>query len=616
MAHRIDDHAKEWKSFRSTLDRKLDDKEWAQFSNRDKLPQRKFPYHGLITIGSYVKKELLIFIVLFITYGITAFANMGFAMVIENIDEAFTNPDSTWNLYAPLAVIGLTIIRALSSGFGGMASAYISNIVGHRLTNRMYRHIIRLPLAFYSQSSVGELMSKMSYNVGAISEAIRGGLVSILQQGLTLIVLLGYLFYLNWYLTLIILAVMPFAMILAEIARRRLKVLSKRLQKGSELMSKTVADVFSSLSLVRVLAAEKYETERYRSFSSFRKKEAMKSALVGSITMPLLQIILSLPFGLIIWIGLNSSGHSFATTGEFLAYLTAAIFIASPIRSLTGVQAALQAGEIAAIDYLDHLSISYEEDKGTIMLKKDEVKGKIELRDVHFAYEEEKPVLGGLNLTIEAGKKTALVGISGSGKSTIINLILRLYTAQQGNIYLDGIKTRDINLSSLRANIGYVSQGIFLFNHTLRYNLLYGLDEPVDDDRIKEVLTSAHAWDFIEEMPKGLDTKLGDKGVRLSGGQQQRISLARALLKNTKILILDEATSALDVEAEYKIRKNIDTMMEGRTVLAIAHRLSTITQMDRIILLSHGKIAEEGTHQELLANKARYADLCSYQFRK
>ena len=616
MAHRIDDYAKEWKSFRSTLDKKTDGKEWKKFSDKNKLPRRKFLYRGLITIASYVKKELLIFVVLFITYGITAFANMGFAVVVENIDDAFINPDSAWKLYAPLAIIGLTIIRALSSSFGSMASAYISNIVGHRLTNRMYRHIIRLPLAFYSQSSVGELMSKMSYNVGAVSSAIQNGLVTILQQGLTLIVLLGYIFYLNWYLTLIILGVLPFAMILAEIARRRLRILSKRLQRGSELMSKTVADVFTSLPLVRVLAAEKHETERYRSFSSFRKKESMKAALVGSITMPLLQILLSLPFGFIVWMGLNSSGHSFATTGEFLAYLTAAIFIATPIRSLTGVQAALQAGEVAAIDYLSHLSLSYEEDRGIIMLKKDEVKGKIELRDIHFSYEEEKPVFTGLNLTIQAGKKTALVGISGSGKSTIINLILRLYPTQQGNIYLDGIETRDVKLSSLRANIGYVSQSIFLFNHTLRYNLLYGLDEAVDDDRIKEVLTKAYAWDFVEEMPEGLDTRLGDKGVRLSGGQQQRISLARALLKDTKILILDEATSALDVEAEYKIRKNIDTMMEGRTVLAIAHRLSTVEQMDRIILLSHGKITEEGTHQELLDNKGSYAKLCSYQFRK
>lgn len=577
--------------------------------------QHQIPYYGLFKISSHVKKELLIFIPVFIAYSITAAANMGFAFIIEKLDVAFTDDASIWKIYAPLALLGLIFIRSFGNAFGNLASAYIANQIAHKLTVIMYRHLIRLPLSFFNKSSVGEIMSKITYNIGCISQALQGGVIVLLRETITVIVLMGYLFYLNWSLTLIVAAVFPIIGILLDIARRRLKVLGERLQKGAALISGSMSEVLNSLPLVRVFIAEEHEIKKFKQFSSYRKRESMKAALVTSITMPFLQIILAIPFAVIIWIGISGDNASFDSTGELMGYITAILLISTPLRLLTGVQGSLQNGEVAALDYQNHLSLDYEKDQGTIIIAKDKLKGGIKLHNVTFSYEPEKPVLSNLNLTIEAAKKTALVGLSGSGKSTIVNLILGLYCLEKGAIYLDGVNINDIKLTSLRSNIGYVSQDIFLFNNTLRYNLVYGKNEDISDENIKQILQKAHAWAFVEDMPQGLDTKLGERGIMLSGGQQQRISLARVLLKDTKILIMDEATSALDVETEYHIRRNLKEIMRGRTVLVIAHRLSTVEKMDKVIVLKKGQVIEEGTHIELLNKRGHYSELCSYQFK-
>lgn len=573
------------------------------------------PYYGLFTLAKQVKKDLWGFLFVFFAYGITALSNVGFAEVVQRLEEAFYDDQSIWRWYAPLAMVGLTVIRGLSYALGTYVSQYVSTSISYRLTVRMYQHLIKLPQTFFDRSSVGEVMSKITYNIGNIVSAINQGIMILLREGLSFLVLLIYLFYLNWSLTLIIGLILPILLLLLKIARDRLRVLSRRLQKNAAMISRMMVEAFGALKLVRASAMESSEVARFRRQVSYGRKQSLKVAFVNAITVPSLQFFVSIAFATIIFIALNREASGFDSVGQFLAYLTAAGFLANPLRTLGNVQKAIQAGEIGARDYVHHLSLDYEEDKGTVILQREKVKGAIHFAKVSFAYEEGKPVFNDLSLRIKTQEKLALVGQSGAGKSTLVNLLLRFYLPNKGNIFLDGNNLRDINLASLRSSIAYVSQDIFLFNESLRYNLTYGLRDNRSDKQIRATLAHAHAEDFVDEMPNGLDTILGERGLILSGGQKQRVSLARALLKDAPLLILDEATSSLDTESEYRIQRMLESIIENKTVVVIAHRLSTIKKVDRIIVLRQGQVIEEGNHKKLLAKSGVYTRLYEHQFR-
>ncbi len=573
------------------------------------------PYFGLFAVTKLVTKYLWFFLFVFVTFGITALSNVGFAEIVQRLEEAFHDENSIWRWYAPLAMVGLTLVRGLSYALGTYVSQYISGSIAYRLTLKMYQHLIKLPQTFFDRSSVGELMSKITYNVGNIVSAIDQGIVIILREGLSFLILIIYLFYLNWSLTLIIGLVLPILLLLLRLARNRLQLLSLRLQQNAARISRLMVEALSSLKLVRASAMESKEVDRFKARVSYSRKQKLKVAFVNAITVPSLQFFIAIAFAIIIFVALNREASGFDSVGKFLAYLTAAGFLANPLRNLGNVQRAIQAGEIAARDYIHHLSLEYEEDKGTKVLKKEEMKGAIDFARVSFRYEENRPVFDDLTLKINSHEKVALVGRSGAGKSTLVNLLLRFYLPDEGVIFLDGVNLRDIKLNSLRSSIAYVSQEIFLFNESLRYNLTYGLEGKRSDKQIREILSHAHAEDFVDEMPNGLDTSLGDRGLILSGGQKQRISLARALLKKTPLLILDEATSSLDTESEYRIQRMLESVIKEKTVLVIAHRLSTIKKMDRIIVLDKGKVIEQGSHETLLAKQGAYTALYEHQFR-
>ena len=573
------------------------------------------PYPGLLKVAGQVKRELLIFILVFLAYGITAVANVGFAEVVQRLETAFNDAESPWRLHAPLAIIAITLVRGLSYALGTYASSYISSGISYRLTVRMYRHLMRLPQSFFDKSSVGELMSKITYNVGNIVMAIEEGVIIMLREGLAFILLFAYLFYLNWYLTLIITIVLPILLLLLRLARNRLRVLSLRLQENAARISRAMVEAFGALRLVKASVMESEEIDRFRRHVSYSRIQNLKVALVNAVTIPSLQIFISIAFAAIVFIALNRQASGFDSVGQFLAYLTAAGFLANPLRSLGNVQKAIQAGEIGARDYLHHLSLDYEEDKGTRGLKKENMRGEIAFDGVSFGYAQGPMVFNDLTLKINPREKVALVGRSGAGKSTLVNLLLRFYPPRQGAILLDGVNLADIRLKSLRMNIAYVSQDIFLFNKSLRHNLIYGMADAPSDNRIQRLLGRADAWDFIEDMPHGLNTMLGDGGLILSGGQKQRISLARALLKDAPLLVLDEATSSLDTESEYRIQRVLENIIRNKTVLIIAHRLSTVEKVDRIIVLDKGKVVEQGSHRVLLGCGGLYADLYKHQFR-
>lgn len=575
------------------------------------------PYKGLLQIVPYVRRELLLFIVIIIFYGINAACTMAYAKIFEGIDEALESDDFASNIFIPVALMVITLFRATSLSLGAMVSAYISNMVSYRLSNKLYKHLMALPIGFFDRSSVGDIMSKIGFNIGSITSAVTSGLISIVREGLIIIALLGYLLYLNWRLTLIILAIFPVVIVIMELVRRRLRVLSRRLKKGNERLSRLMIDVLGAPVLVRIFAAESYETQRFKQHKRYIKQESLKTALVMAIANPAFQLLVSLPIAFIMYLGLSNGANAFDDVGKFLAYIAACSLLAPPLRALTGVQAKLQAGEISAYDYIHYLTLEKERDNGRIILNTDQIKGKIEFHNVTFGYNEDKQVIQDFNVIFEAGQKTALVGMSGSGKSTLVNLIMRLYNPQAGYISLDRTDTHDIKLSSLRSNIAYVGQEVFLFNDTVRNNILYGVVglEGISDTRIREILESASAWNFVDELPDGLDTRLGEDGVKLSGGQQQRLSIARSLMKDSRIIIMDEATSALDVKTEYDIRNSTKILMEGSTAIIIAHRLSTIEKMDKVILLEDGKIMGQGKHDELVKRNTSYAELCSYQYK-
>ena len=574
------------------------------------------PYASLLRIGSYFKKELLLFIVIFLFYALSALANVGYARLFEYIDDAFFSADFNEKLLIPLAFLILVAVRSASTALGNLSSSYMVNTLLHNLNTKVYRHIIQLPLKFFDRSSVGEMMSKINYNVVRITDAISSGFIVLLKEGLTIIALLGYVFYLNWYLSLFIVAVIPLVVLLLENARRRLKVVSERLQSGVENVSRTMADVFGSFITVRIFSTEQHEGERFRQYSKYRRRQSLKASLVTELTTSVMEVTLSVPIALIIFIGIGGGGSAFDDIGSLLAYVVACSLLGSPLKRLSGVQEQLQGGEVAAKDYMHYLSLTGEKDDGKIVLSKKKVKGKIELSEISFGYVKGKKMFNKLDLTFKAGKKTALVGLSGSGKSTLVNLIMRLYEVQKGSILLDGVNIKDFSLKSLRRNISYIGQDVFLFNNTLRYNLLYGIDKKASDKQIKNALVQANAWSFVKDMPDGLDTRIGEGGVKLSGGQKQRLAIARSLFRDSKILIMDEATSALDVKNEYEIRENINNLMKSRTVIIIAHRLSTVEGMDEIVMLQKGKVVAIGKHDELLAKNKKYAELCSYQFKR
>ncbi len=577
----------------------------------------KLPFNGLLHIVPFVSREMLLFFAIVLFYGINALCTMAYARVFEGIDEALEADDFATNIFIPLALLIITFLRASSLSLGGIVSAYISNMISYRLSNKVYSHLMNLPIKFFDRSSVGEIMSKVGFNVGSITAAVSRGLITIVRECLIIVVLLGYLIYLNWQLTSILAVMLPVVVVVMDLVRRRLKVLSKRLKEGNERLSRLMIDVLSAPILVRIFAAETYESQRFKQHTRYIKQESLKTSLVTAIANPILQILVALPISFIMYLGLSNGANSFDDVGKFLAYIAACSLLAPPLRALSGVQAVLQAGEIAANDYIHYLSLEQEHDSGRITLDSKKMEGKIEFHNVTFGYNDSVNVLEKFNIIFEKGQKCALVGMSGSGKSTIVNLIMRLYGPQSGYISLDNNNIRDIQLSSLRRSISYVGQEVFLFNDTLRNNILYGVNdkEIISDERIKEVLQNASAWNFVEELADGLDSRIGEKGVKLSGGQQQRLSIARSLIKGSKLIIMDEATSSLDVKTEYEIKRSIKLLMEGSTAIIIAHRLSTIENMDKIILLEDGKVLGEGRHEDLVENNESYADLCSYQYK-
>lgn len=512
---------------------------------------------------------------------------------------------------SPILCVLIVLVRGIGGFLGSYSLAYIANNVMHKLRCELMEHLIVLPARYYDQTTTGRLVSKLTYDVQQIMGAASNALVVMVREGFTVLGLLGYLLYIDWRLTMTFLVVTPFVGLVVNAASKRFRRYSTQMQASMGDVTQITTESIKGHRVIRTFNASDFVTRNLSRASDRNRRQNMKMAMTENVATPVTQLIVAMALAILVWLAMSPEFFADKTSGQFVAFLGAAGLLAKPMRQLSQVNAVIQRGMSAAFSIFTLLDEAAEVDTGTREINR--TVGKIEFKDVSFAYNEGTPALQNISFIAEPGKSIALVGKSGSGKSSLVSLIPRFYEYGSGSILIDGIPLNELTLHNLRQQISLVTQQVVLFNGTVAENIAYG-DNTVSREKIIAAATSAHAMEFIEQLPQGIDTEVGDDARLLSGGQRQRIAIARALLKDAPILILDEATSSLDSESEHHIQVALKTLMKGRTTFVIAHRLSTIENADLILVLHEGSIVESGTHAELIAKGAQYSRLHKIQF--
>jgi subfamily B ATP-binding cassette protein MsbA len=530
------------------------------------------------------------------------------------LDGIFIERNRDLLIILPLGVLGVAFLKALFA----YGQSYLMSYVGHWLVSdvrqQLFVHIVRLPIRFHDANTSGRLMARVISDVNEMANAIPSVLKDIFQQGLTFIAMLAVVFYQNWKLATIVLVVLPLSWLVLVHVGRRIRKLSRRGQESIGRMASVLKEAFSGIKIVKAYGQEEKEAQRFSLTNQSFRSAKIKSSQTSAMSSPLLEVIGVCGVAFIIWYGGGLVIAGEMKPGEFFSFLAAMFMAYAPVRKLSGANESVQralAGAQRVFHVLD-LDSELAKDEGKKTLPP--ISKSLEFSGVKFFYEgSEEPALHQINLTVNVGEVVAFVGASGSGKTTLVSLVPRFYRPTEGAVKIDGEDIRLVDRSSLRRQIGIVSQETVLFDDTIRNNIAYGRPN-ASEDAIIEAAHAAFAWEFIERLPQGLDTLVGENGLRLSGGQRQRLAIARAILRDPPILILDEATSSLDSESEKLVQKALANLVKERTTLIIAHRLSTVQHADRIVVMNRGRIEEIGTHAELLRQGGLYTRLYQTQF--
>jgi subfamily B ATP-binding cassette protein MsbA len=536
-----------------------------------------------------------------------------FAALIKHIIDTLQTEAREGMYYLPLFFSGLIIVHGIGAYIGNYFLAKVSTNIVHTLRCEIFDQYTRLPTAYFDANNSGHMISRITNNVGQVTQATTDSIRTFIREGFTAIGLLVYLFYSNWMLSLVFVAIAPILVVLVSYVSKRLRTISKRIQESVGDITHITAELVDGHRVVRSYGGEEYERRRFLESSLYNRRQSLKLATTMAIHNPIMQFIIAIALSVLMYMALFFMKQ--ASVGEFVGYLTAAFLLPKPIRSLSDANSEIQKGIAAAESLFEILDEPGEPDEGTYQAER--CKGALEFKNLTFQYAgANEPALTDINFKAEPGQTIALVGSSGGGKSTLASLISRFYPHDTGEILLDGVEINNYQLANLRKQLALVNQQVTLFNDTIANNIAYGALATVSKDEIAQAATDAYAMEFVSKLDQGLDTEIGENGVKLSGGQRQRLALARALLKDAPILILDEATSALDTESERFIQAALQKVMINRTTLVIAHRLSTIENADMIMVIDHGRIVERGTHQELIAKNGAYARLHSMQFKE
>ncbi len=529
------------------------------------------------------------------------------------LDDGFGKADRSILLWMPLVVIGLMIVRGVSGYISSYCISWVSGKVVMHMRRRLFGHMMRMPVAFFDQQSTGTLLSRITYDSEQVASSSSSALVTVVREGASIIGLFIMMFYYSWQLSVILLVIAPIVSVVIRVVSKRFRNISKTMQNTMGQVTTSAEQMLKGHKEVLIFGGQKVETQRFDKVSNRMRQQGMRMVSASSISDPIIQLIASLALAFVLYAASFPSVMETLSAGTITVVFSSMIALMRPLKSLTNVNSQFQRGMAACQTLFSILDMEQEKDEGKLEVKR--AKGDVEFKNVTFTYPgRDIPALREISFSLPEGKTVALVGRSGSGKSTIANLLTRFYDIQEGQILMDGHDLREYTLSSLRDQVALVSQNVHLFNDTIANNIAYARTDIYSREEIEKAATMAYAMDFISKMDQGLDTVIGENGVLLSGGQRQRIAIARALLRDSPILILDEATSALDTESERAIQAALDELQKNRTSLVIAHRLSTIEKADEILVIEDGRIVERGSHAVLLEERGVYSQLYRMQF--
>ena len=530
------------------------------------------------------------------------------------LDDGFGKADHSFLKLMAVLVVLFIMLRGITSFIANYCLAWVSGKVVMILRRRLFKHLMFMPVSFFDQNSTGRLLSRVTYDTEQVAQTSSSSLTTIVREGTYLLSLFGVMLVTSWQLSVVLFVIGPIIAVLIRLVSKRFRTLSKNLQNSMGTLTATTEQMLKGHKVVLSFGGQKIEEARFNQVSNDMRRQGMRLAVANGIADPVVQIIASLALAAVLYLATFPAIMSQnLTAGSFTVVFSSMLAMMRPLKSLTNVNAQFQRGMAACQTLFEILDLETEKDNGTVAPER--VKGNVEFKDVSFTYEgKEEPALSHISFKIPQGKTVALVGRSGSGKSTVASLLTRFYDIKQGEILLDDINIQDYKLTNLREQFSVLSQQVHLFNDTIANNIAYAAEDKYSREQIEAAAKAAHVMEFAEQLENGLDTLVGENGANLSGGQRQRLAIARALLRNSPVLILDEATSALDTESERAIQSALEEVQKDRTVLVIAHRLSTIENADEILVIEHGEIRERGTHQALLAQNGAYKQLHSMQF--